>query len=180
MLFILQSTLWRQIIWKKLNSLIYEYAICNEISRFLVSSSFFSFKNLQKFIFFSLSFSLWFRKFADLISVWVPFSLTVMILSERLKAFLQIKQSLMVGRLHEMHVSERSKINWFFEKIRLFCLIVLDKIWKTIIRRELRYTHSTVGRWKKRAIFRQAPGTARATDCYELPTMRATFRRYGK
>ena len=55
------------------------------------------------------SFSLWFRKFANLISVWMPFSLTL-ILSERLKAFLQIKQSLMVGRLHEMHVSERSKI----------------------------------------------------------------------
>ena len=39
----------------------------------------------------------------------MPFSLIV-ILSKRLKAFLQIKQSLMVGRLHEMHVSERSKI----------------------------------------------------------------------
>ena len=33
----------------------------------------------------------------------MPFSLTV-ILSERLNAFLQIKQSLMVGRLNEMHV----------------------------------------------------------------------------
>ena len=47
------------------------------------------------------SFSLWFRKFADLISVLMPFSLIV-ILSERTKAFLRIKQSLMVGRLHEM------------------------------------------------------------------------------
>ena len=102
------------------------------------------------------SFSLWFRKFPDLISVWKLFSLTV-ILSEGHKAFLQIKQSLMVGRLHEVHVSKRSKIDWFFEKIRLFCLIALDKIWKTIIRHDLRHTHSTEGRWKKRTIFRQAP-----------------------
>ena len=108
------------------------------------------------FFFKQHSFSLWFCQLANLIGVWMPFCLTV-ILSKRLKAFLQIKQSLMVGRLHEMHVSERSEIDWFFEKIRLFCLIALDKIWKTIIRRELRHTHSTVGRWKKRGIFRQAP-----------------------
>ena len=93
MLFIFQSTLWRQITWKKSNSLIHEYAICNEISRFLISLSFFRFKNLQKC------------------------------------------QRTIQNRL-------------IFRENQTFCLIALDKIWKT---------HSTVGRWKKRAIFRQAP-----------------------